>query len=696
MTSLLTRCKRFMSQSKTIKIIAVVCTLISVGFASHAAAYTVEDAPDWVLVKQSPVPNKEAKYLAKNGVYYRIFDKQINAVDPLDRAAYTAWEYELTNQSGVTSKSTIEIDYDPNYESVVIHELGIIRNGQYLDRLTSTTYEQLRTERQLDELFYNGTTTLAAILEDVRVGDVIRHSYTIKGSNPVFEDIVEYGMATQYYAGLDLVGFRLLTNARTEMFVRKQNLPQQFKVSEAVSQGIKSYSWSTNNPEKRKYLEDEPVWTEFDPAFSISSIEGWHNIVSWSQPHYNKPGMRSEHIKKIALTIKEQHDTEKEYVGAALQWVQDEVRYFGVELGTNSHNPSHPDETLSRRFGDCKDKALLLIAILDELGIDAQPALVNTSDRLRREDYIYRLHAFDHVIVHIEIDDIAHWIDPTRESQMGKLGDFYEPDYGMALIIDDKSTALTSMANSNNVYSLKIHKQLTVSTDSQKSGGNYTVRTERSGVSAEKYRRQVSDQGIGPLTDNYLDYYRGIYGAIASALPLRFTELPRNKNHAFESYELNDVWDKTEPDDPYFEVSTEQIQEYLVAPNAPNYRERAFYIGNPVNLIEKTTLHLPGISEDGSYSKNINNDYFDYSIYITQRKDKKSLTISHTLKLKSLSVKPEDVVSYVQDTKLVDDLLYWDVTPVGLTWSENGEDDSSDQTISAKLSQLANMYRSLF
>jgi len=47
--------------------------------------------------------------------------------------------------------------------------------------------------------------------------------------------------------------------------------------------------------------------------------------------------------------------------------LQQTIRYMGVEVGVGSHTPTHPNAVLTRRFGDCKDKALLVLNMLDAL-----------------------------------------------------------------------------------------------------------------------------------------------------------------------------------------------------------------------------------------------------------------------------------------------------------------------------------------
>jgi hypothetical protein len=61
--------------------------------------------------------------------------------------------------------------------------------------------------------------------------------------------------------------------------------------------------------------------------------------------------------------------TPRETLDRILARLGAEVRYTGVELGAGSIVPRPPAETLRRKFGDCKDKAVLLAALLRKLDI---------------------------------------------------------------------------------------------------------------------------------------------------------------------------------------------------------------------------------------------------------------------------------------------------------------------------------------
>lgn len=99
---------------------------------------------------------------------------------------------------------------------------------------------------------------------------------------------------------------------------------------------------------------------------------------------------------------------------AALKLVQQDVRYVYVGLNGGNLTPATAAETWQRRYGDCKAKTALLLALLLELGIEAQAVLVNASggdDGL--DSRLPSPRMFDHVIVRAFIEGKAYWLDGT-------------------------------------------------------------------------------------------------------------------------------------------------------------------------------------------------------------------------------------------------------------------------------------------
>ena len=112
---------------------------------------------------------------------------------------------------------------------------------------------------------------------------------------------------------------------------------------------------------------------------------------------------------------------EEERTMAALEVVQTQIRYLSVSLGESSHRPTDPNTVLSRRYGDCKDKSLLLATMLRELGIKAEPVLLEAGSRRAMSRMLPSPLLFNHAIVKAVVKGEPYYLDPTRLGQAGRL-----------------------------------------------------------------------------------------------------------------------------------------------------------------------------------------------------------------------------------------------------------------------------------
>lgn len=102
-------------------------------------------------------------------------------------------------------------------------------------------------------------------------------------------------------------------------------------------------------------------------------------------------------------------------VARAVAWLHARVRYTGIELADSAIIPVAPRETLTRGFGDCKDKATLLVALLRGVGVRADLALLTTGPGWDTDPALPGLGTFDHVIVRAVVDGKELWIDATED-----------------------------------------------------------------------------------------------------------------------------------------------------------------------------------------------------------------------------------------------------------------------------------------
>ena len=120
---------------------------------------------------------------------------------------------------------------------------------------------------------------------------------------------------------------------------------------------------------------------------------------------------RNPQIQSAALAAIAGVTNQRDIIGKLYRLVADRIRYVGLEYGIHSFQPAHASETWSLGYGDCKDKAVLLIAMLRAVGISSQFVLVRTRSAGTIEPKPASLSAFDHAIVYLP--GLNAFIDPT-------------------------------------------------------------------------------------------------------------------------------------------------------------------------------------------------------------------------------------------------------------------------------------------
>ena len=129
---------------------------------------------------------------------------------------------------------------------------------------------------------------------------------------------------------------------------------------------------------------------------------------------------------------------------AALALVQDRVRYVALAMGAGGYVPADAETTWSRRYGDCKGKTALLLALLHAMGIQAEPVAVSTTFGDGLDARLPMVGLFNHVLVRAIVDGRTYWLDGTRSGDRS-LDRLTIPNFGWGLPLLAKDAALVRM-----------------------------------------------------------------------------------------------------------------------------------------------------------------------------------------------------------------------------------------------------------
>ena len=215
----------------------------------------------------------------------------------------------------------------------------------------------------------------------------------------------------------------LLAPEGRHIYANDVSLPGLERGAKPLEGGVREYRWTARNVPR---LEGEPGMPgpgEGDRYVHVSTYGTWAEVARFYEGLVReqlRPGLEvraaAERIAAevrarpghAALPEKEQR---AELVRAAYDFVVTNTRYVGLEFGIHGYKPYQVDQVLSRRFGDCKDKASLLHALLESLGIDSRLVLLRMRHLGRIPEKPASLAVFNHAILYVPELDL--WLDGT-------------------------------------------------------------------------------------------------------------------------------------------------------------------------------------------------------------------------------------------------------------------------------------------
>jgi len=633
---------------------------------SPSSPLTTSAIPEWIKPIQLPVPQAAQEALAQNGLYYLLVDKQIKADATNPLVVYRRFSEKVINQNGLQSVSNINVNYDPSYETLKWHHFHIIRNAKIIDRKSDVRVSILHREKELENSIYNGRLTANIILSDLRVGDIVDYSYSVIGQNPIYSGHFSTMEYMEWAVPVGKSHFFLDWGKPRSLQYKALQTKAPINIAQVGKRT--HYEYELDNILPKKSNSQAPSWYDPYGRYYFSDVATWQEIIEWAMPLYQGSIKTSPAIKRIAADIKAQSESPIKQAALALHYVQDNVRYLGVEMGKNSHQPSLASDTLSRRYGDCKDKTVLLVTLLRELGIRAAPALVNTDVRKELIHEIPSINAFDHVIVYIQFNGTSYWIDPTREYQKGDLEMLFQINYGYGLVVDAEHDALTEMKVPLNSGEI-INEEFDIS-GAVEDAVAYTVRSEYRGYDSELNRSNFLGSNISKKSDQYLNFYKSYYDHIRIGENITYEDNPLSGVFQVrEKYLIQPFWNTNEKKNFTTTFYATGVSTALTKPDEI-IRTAPYYV-RPREIKENIKVKLDDAGwdfKDSRYEEK--NNFFVFNSVALFDTENKELNLEYYYKTLTDVIAADDIPAYLAARKKVLDEVEYSIYKNAIVNSE--------------------------
>ncbi|PWU19553.1 MAG: hypothetical protein C5B50_06205 [Verrucomicrobia bacterium] len=555
--------------------------------AAEITNISVVPVPDWVRLDSWSMPTNHSNGDKSEDFRYLLHEVQLH---PREKQKFIRVVRLMENQEGVQDSGSLTFSFDPDYQDLLLHHVQIHRAGKALQRLDRSRIKIIQPEPELGGHVFTGEHSAVLFLEDLRIGDVLEYAYTIRGANPVLKGHFSTRFFVQGNRPFDRERLRLIWPQGKTISLR-QHLCDLSPRKLTCAEG-EEYLWDFTNLDGIHAEDALPISYEPYPYIEFCDFEDWSKVLEWGLPLYsNSPSNLSVDVSDLISKWRNSPNSQEEKARAALEFVQDEIRYTGIELGPDSYRPTQPSDTLRTRYGDCKAKAVLLCSLLHELGIQAYPALVNTLDREAVADRLPSPFAFNHVIAKVLLEGKSIWVDPTRTHQGGQLWDRYTPPLRKALVLkagvavlEDIPVCSGGLQRVSSTFDIKDYKSPVC----------FTVKTVYEGLEADDIRGYLAGTEAKKVAKNYLNFYARYYPAVRQLRPPEVDDhRTPNRLTMSEFYEITNLWEVDKASSALeATVYAESLETMLTDPNT-RLRKMPLEIAWPCRREQRIIVNLP-------------------------------------------------------------------------------------------------------
>jgi len=428
--------------SRSISIAAIGALLASTAPALAGETPLVAPAPAWVTatadLDQASIPRGDGAI--------PLFDAQ-TLIDGGQTVSYVDAAQIVGNAGDLQRLGTFATNWQPAHGDLTLHRVEILRDGRTIDLLKDgAKLTVLRREAGLESQIIDGSLTAMRQIEGLRIGDIVRVAYSISNSDDMLGGKAQAAMVLLPRPMQIGTGRARLVWPQGQAVDWRVLLPGIAAAPKKVAGKFNEVVVPLPVAELPKKPGSLPARFQAMPLLVAGNFAGWSEVAAIMAPLYRTKGLiaQGSDLARVTDGIAAAHSEPVARMAEALRVVQSDVRYLLVAMGAGNYEPQPPAKTWEQRFGDCKAKTLLLLAMLDRLGIEAEPVLANSRLGDMVPQMLPAAQAFDHVFVHARAGGEDYWLDGTGIG--ARLADIRDvPRFGNVLPVRAAGSALVQL-----------------------------------------------------------------------------------------------------------------------------------------------------------------------------------------------------------------------------------------------------------
>ncbi len=389
-----------------------------------------EDAEFLVDARRAAIAAKHS-----NGDVEALADIRIDHLskDSLGRDGLTAAHvqelWRINTMQGARSFSPHPVMYAAMSETLCIVRAHVLKSdGREVEAATSA--DQPVIERGSSMYFDARSRDLR--FPQLEPGDLVEIEYQLLPAT-------EVNPWAGYYARMNLFRDTLPTRLRRQVVIAPTSM-KLYAVEHGLRPAVERQKgelttriWEMRDIDAQPFEALSPGATENGPYLHLSTIGSMEEFGHWYSGLLEDGLILDENLRQVAQQILERNLTTQGKVQAVYESVQRSTRYIAFEFGVHSYQPYSVALVERRGFGDCKDKAAMIVAMLRTIGVPAEFAMVRTRSAGTVAARAYSVQLFNHAMAYVP--ELNLYLDGTAE--YAALGELPPDDQGATAITVD-------------------------------------------------------------------------------------------------------------------------------------------------------------------------------------------------------------------------------------------------------------------
>jgi transglutaminase-like putative cysteine protease/tetratricopeptide (TPR) repeat protein len=438
----------------------------------------------------------------KDGDIEMLFEEHIYKLDEQGRQQRISRRvYRFLTDKGVDDWSCTEADWSPWCEEKPVFRVRVITPDGQAHALDQESIGEAAAEQDTPNLFSDAK-LLRGPLPAIVVGAVVEEEVETREIRSLFEHgIVERFLLSQQYPVRQL---RLVIDTPDSLPLKYEVSASDAKPTRLQDKGRTTLVFdlgplpATDPPED--YLPAENAKT---PQVVFSTGKSWIDVAA-AYAELVESHLDIEAVRAMAQKAVGAETNREKIIERLLAALRGQIRYTGVEFGKGAIVPRSSRETLARRYGDCKDQATLLVAMLRVAGIRAEVALLRTGRYGDVAPALPGLGDFDHAIVFVP-GPRPLWIDPSaRCAAVGYLPLVDQDRWAMLASPATRELARTAKMD----YTANTGEQVFDLFPLEYGKGRVRVTVTCGGSCEEDLREDYASLGIKALRKHWKEYLK--------------------------------------------------------------------------------------------------------------------------------------------------------------------------------------------